>query len=142
MIRAAEPPLAKGFSARMCSTGMSPAGPHMHLGTGHSDTDAPVRPSVTRAFPRARLELERPRLHKVILLNDDYTPRDFVVTVLKAEFRMSEDQAHGVMMTAHRLGACVVAVFTRDVAETKATRATDLARAQGFPLMFTTEPEE
>ena len=46
------------------------------------------------------------------------------------------------MMTAHRRGVCVVAVFTKDVAETKATRATDAGKAAGYPLMFTTEPEE
>ena len=86
--------------------------------------------------------MQRPRLHKVILVNDDYTPREFVVTVLKAEFRLSEDQAHRVMITAHRRGVCVVAVYTREVAETKATRATDAGRRQGFPLLFTTEPEE
>ena len=52
---------------------------------------------------------------------------------------MSEDQAHKVMITAHRRGVCVVAVFTKDVAETKATRATDAGRAKGYPLLFTTE---
>jgi ATP-dependent Clp protease adaptor protein ClpS len=87
-------------------------------------------------------QVERPRLHKVILVNDDYTPREFVVTVLKGEFRMTEDEAYKVMITAHRRGVCVVAVYTRDVAETKATRATDMGRAKGYPLMFTTEPEE
>jgi ATP-dependent Clp protease adaptor protein ClpS len=46
------------------------------------------------------------------------------------------------MMTAHRKGACVVAVYARDIAETKATRATDMARSKGYPLLFTTEPEE
>jgi ATP-dependent Clp protease adaptor protein ClpS len=91
---------------------------------------------------KTQTQTERPRLHKVILINDDYTPREFVVTVLKAEFRMTEDQAHKVMITAHRRGACVVAVFTKDVAETKATRATDAGRAKGYPLLFTTEPEE
>jgi len=91
---------------------------------------------------KVKTKIERPRLHKVILVNDDYTPREFVVTVLKAEFRMTEDQAHKVMITAHRRGVCVVAVFTRDVAETKATRATDAGRAKGYPLLFTTEPEE
>jgi ATP-dependent Clp protease adaptor protein ClpS len=91
---------------------------------------------------RAKLKTERPRLHKVILLNDDYTPRDFVVAVLKAVFRMSEDQAARVMITAHQKGACVVAVYQRDIAETKATEATDAGRQAGFPLMFTTEPEE
>jgi len=62
--------------------------------------------------------------------------------VLKGEFRMSEDQAHRVMMTAHRRGVCVIAVYPKEVAETKATRATDAARKLGYPLLFTTEPEE
>jgi ATP-dependent Clp protease adaptor protein ClpS len=88
------------------------------------------------------VKTERPKLHKVILINDDYTPREFVVIVLKGEFRMSEDQAHKVMITAHRRGACVVGVFAKDIAETKATRATDAGRAKGYPLLFTTEPED
>ncbi|MBR0774672.1 ATP-dependent Clp protease adapter ClpS [Bradyrhizobium diazoefficiens] len=96
----------------------------------------------TRTKTKAEPKVERPRLHKVILINDDYTPREFVTMVLKAEFRMTEDQAYKVMITAHKLGSCVVAVFTRDVAETKATRATDAGRAKGYPLLFTTEPEE
>jgi len=93
--------------------------------------------------PRAKIlpKTERPRLHKVILVNDDFTPREFVVTVLKGEFRVSEDQAYRVMITAHRLGVCVVAVYTKDIAETKATRATDAGRSKGYPLLFTTEPE-
>jgi ATP-dependent Clp protease adaptor protein ClpS len=91
---------------------------------------------------KTKPKVERPRLHKVILVNDDFTPRSFVVQVLQAEFRMSEGQAQQVMMTAHRQGSCVVAVFVQDIAETKATRATDAARKQGYPLLFTTEPEE
>jgi ATP-dependent Clp protease adaptor protein ClpS len=91
---------------------------------------------------KVRLKTERPRLHKVILINDDYTPREFVVAVLKAEFRMNEDQAYRVMITAHKRGACVVAVFAQDVAESKATRATEMGRSKGYPLLFTTEPEE
>ena len=98
--------------------------------------------TVTKPKTRVKTKVERPKLHKVILVNDDYTPREFVVTVLKGEFRMTEDQAYKVMITAHKLGVCVVAVFTRDVAETKATRATDAGRAKGYPLQFTTEPEE
>jgi ATP-dependent Clp protease adaptor protein ClpS len=97
---------------------------------------------VTKPRAKVRPKIARPRLHKVILVNDDFTPREFVVTVLKGEFAMSEDQAYKVMITAHRRGTCVVAVFTRDVAETKATRATDAGRRAGFPLLFTTEPEE
>lgn len=98
--------------------------------------------SVTRPKTKPKVATERPKLHKVILVNDDFTPREFVVRVLKAEFRLSEDQAHNIMITAHRRGVCVVAVFTRDVAETKATRATEAGKAAGYPLLFTTEPEE
>jgi ATP-dependent Clp protease adaptor protein ClpS len=97
---------------------------------------------ISKPRTKARLKTERPRLHKVILVNDDFTPREFVVTVLKAEFRMNEDQAYWVMMTAHRRGACVVAVYTKDVAESKATRGTEAGRSKGYPLLFTTEPEE
>jgi len=96
----------------------------------------------SRPRTKVRLKTERPRLHKVILVNDDYTPREFVVAVLKAVFGMSEDQASRVMITAHMRGVCVVAVYARDIAETKATEGTDAGRSAGFPLLFTTEPEE
>ncbi|MBC7800341.1 MAG: ATP-dependent Clp protease adapter ClpS [Gemmatimonadaceae bacterium] len=98
----------------------------------------------TNTTSRVQLEIktERPRLHKVILVNDDFTPRDFVTTVLRVEFRLAEEQARRVMMTAHQRGVCVVAVFTKEIAEAKATNATDAGRKQGYPLLFTTEPEE
>ena len=98
--------------------------------------------NITTPRTKIRIEVERPRLHKVILVNDDYTPREFVVRVLKSEFRMNESQAHKVMMTAHQRGACVVAVYTKDVAEAKATNGTEAGRSKGYPLLFTTEPEE
>lgn len=88
------------------------------------------------------LKTARPPLYKVLLVNDDFTPREFVVRLLKDEFRVPEAQALGIMLTAHTKGVCVVAVFTHDVAETKATRATEAARSRGYPLLFTTEPEE
>ena len=90
---------------------------------------------------KVRPKTERPPLHKVILLNDDYTPREFVVQVLKAVFRMSAERAYHVMMTAHQRGVCVIAVYARDVAETKAKEATELGKQNGYPLFFTTEPE-
>jgi ATP-dependent Clp protease adaptor protein ClpS len=101
-----------------------------------------VAKTVVKTRTKVRTKTERPPLYKVILLNDDYTPREFVVQVLKAVFRMNESQAHRVMLTAHQRGACVIAVYTRDVAETKAKEATDLGKANGFPLYFTTEPEQ
>jgi ATP-dependent Clp protease adaptor protein ClpS len=102
-----------------------------------ADNDLKTKPKA-----REKLKTARPPLYKVILVNDDFTPRDFVVRVLKAEFRTTEDQAYRIMITAHTKGACVIAVFTREVAEDKATRATEMARNEGFPLLFTTEPEE
>jgi len=90
---------------------------------------------------KTRLQTKRPPLYKVILLNDDFTPREFVVQVLKAVFRMNADQSYAVMLTAHQKGACVIAVFTRDVAETKAQEATELGKSNGYPLFFATEPE-
>ncbi|MGI9387863.1 MAG: ATP-dependent Clp protease adapter ClpS [Methyloligellaceae bacterium] len=97
---------------------------------------------VTRPRTKVTPKTIRPRLHKVILINDDYTPREFVVKVLKGLFHMSEDQAHRIMITAHSRGVCVVAVFTKDIAETKADEGTEAGRRAGYPLMFTTEPEE
>jgi ATP-dependent Clp protease adaptor protein ClpS len=96
----------------------------------------------TKRQVKTEPHVERPRLHKVILFNDDYTPREFVVEVLKGVFRLNETQALNVMMTAHRKGVCVVAVFAQDVAETKAARGTEAGAAKGYPLRFGTEPEE
>jgi ATP-dependent Clp protease adaptor protein ClpS len=101
-----------------------------------------MRDVLTIPRTKVRTKTKRPHLYKVILINDDYTPREFVVMVLKAVFRMNEDQAYRVMMTAHQRGVCVVAVFARDVAETKATEGTELGRSAGYPLAFTTEPEQ
>jgi ATP-dependent Clp protease adaptor protein ClpS len=104
--------------------------------------------SQTVTPPRVKPKLKtvpktaRPPLYKVILLNDDFTPREFVVAVLKAVFRMGAEKAQAVMLTAHRKGACVIAVYTRDVAETKAKEATELGKQNGYPLYFTTEKEE
>jgi ATP-dependent Clp protease adaptor protein ClpS len=97
---------------------------------------------LTKPRLKLRRKTQRPKLYKVILLNDDYTPRGFVVSVLQGVFHMSEDQAYRVMITAHKRGVCVVAVFTKDVAETKATEATETGRRAGYPLAFTTEPEQ
>jgi ATP-dependent Clp protease adaptor protein ClpS len=97
---------------------------------------------VVKPRTKTKTRTQRPPLYKVILLNDDYTPREFVVQVLKAVFRMNQEQAYRVMMTAHMRGACVIAVYTRDVAETKAKEATELGKQKGYPLFFTTEPEE
>ena len=101
-----------------------------------------MSPTTVKPRPKTATTTQRPPLWKVILLNDDFTPREFVVQVLKAVFRMNESQAQRVMLTAHQKGACVIAVYTRDVAETKAKEATEMGKAKGYPLFFTTEKEE
>ena len=97
--------------------------------------------TTTKPKIKDEIKVERPGLHKVILVNDDFTPREFVVAVPEGAIP-HERQARRVMMTAHGRGACVVAVYTKDVAEAKATNATDAGRRKGYPLLFTTEPEE
>jgi ATP-dependent Clp protease adaptor protein ClpS len=103
---------------------------------------AVMSPTLVEPRSKTKPETQRPPLWKVILLNDDFTPREFVVLVLKAVFRMNESQAYRVMMTAHQKGACVIAVYTKDVADTKAKEATEMGKAKGYPLYFTTEKEE
>ncbi len=95
-----------------------------------------------RTRGETRTETRRPRLYKVILENDDYTPQEFVIMVLMKVFRMGEEEAYKVMMTAHQKGSSVVAVFTREIAEAKAKDGTDAGRKAGFPLLFNCEPED
>ncbi len=80
---------------------------------------------------------EKPKLYQVLLFNDDYTPREFVVMVLQYVFRADGSSAEKIMLTAHIKGSSVVAVYTKDIAETKVKEAMDLAKEAGFPLMFT-----
>ncbi len=88
-----------------------------------------------------RTETKKPRLWRVLLLNDDYTPMDFVVMVLERYFRKSEQEAQLIMLAVHRKGQGVAGVYTRDVAETKVAQVTQHARQEGHPLMVVAEPE-
>ena len=101
-----------------------------------------MSPTAVKPRNKTKPKIQRPPLWKVIPLNDDFTPREFVVQVLKAVFRLNESQAFRVMITAHQKGACVIAVYTQDVADTKAKEATEMGKAKGYPLYFTTEKEE
>ena len=98
--------------------------------------------TVTKPKTVVETKIEKPKLYKVILFNDDYTPRDFVLVILQSVFRTGESAGYHIMITAHQKGSCVVAVYTRDIAETKVKEAMDYAKEAGFPLMFTAEPEE
>jgi ATP-dependent Clp protease adaptor protein ClpS len=99
-------------------------------------------PTVVKPRAKTKPKTQRPPLWKVVLLNDDFTPREFVVQVRKTVFRLNESQAYWVTTTAHQKDACLIAVFTRDVAKAKAKEAIELGKAKGYPRYFTTEKEE
>lgn len=82
-----------------------------------------------------------PRMFKVIIFNDDFTPHDFVVDLLKSVFRKDTQTAATLTMQVHRGGSAVVEVYTRDIAETKVAKAIELARAGGHPLVLEAVPE-
>ena len=85
--------------------------------------------------------LKEPRMYKVLLLNDDYTPMDFVVSVLKHFFYLNEEVAIQVMLQVHLQGRGVCGVFTRDIAETKVVLVNDYARTNQYPLLCSMEPD-
>ncbi|RJF73371.1 ATP-dependent Clp protease adapter ClpS [Deinococcus cavernae] len=89
-----------------------------------------------------RTGTQRPRLWRVLLLNDDYTPMEFVVLVLERYFRKAEQEAQLIMLAVHHKGQGIAGVYTKDVAETKVAQVTDHARREGHPLMVVAEPED
>jgi ATP-dependent Clp protease adaptor protein ClpS len=95
----------------------------------------------TIADPEARQRLERPRLWRVLLHNDDYTTQDFVVWVLETVFHKATAEAVEIMLSVHRSGLGLAGVYTRDVAETKLKTTRQLAEQHEFPLLVTMEPE-
>ena len=99
---------------------------------GREDTAVLTRPKATTA---------RPPMYKVILVNDDYTPMEFVVYVLQRFFSMPSANAVQIMLKVHHSGSAVVGVFAREIAETKVKQVTDLARANEHPLLCTMEKE-
>ena len=94
------------------------------------------------ALQESKPELKRPPLFKVVLINDDYTPMEFVVEVLEVFFRMNREQATHVMLTVHTKGKGVCGVYTRDIAETKAAQVNQYARENEHPLLCEIEASE
>lgn len=96
------------------------------------DTGVAVKP---------KAKTKRPSMYKVLLLNDDYTPMEFVVHVLERFFGMSREHAVQIMLTVHNEGVAVVGVFTYEIAETKVTQVMDYARQHQHPLQCAMEKE-
>jgi ATP-dependent Clp protease adaptor protein ClpS len=112
-------------------------------GTAMSDNDrrggneGPNTGVVVKARPKTR----KPPMYKVLMLNDDYTPMEFVVHVLERFFQKSREEATRIMLHVHRRGVGVCGVYTYEVAETKVTQVMDLARQNQHPLQCTIEKE-
>jgi len=90
---------------------------------------------------RAKDETKKPRKFKVLLLNDDFTPMDFVCHLLVEVFKKSAAEATRLMLTVHQEGRGIAGIYSKEIAETKAIQAQQYARAEGHPLMATIEAE-
>ncbi|MDX1653810.1 MAG: ATP-dependent Clp protease adapter ClpS [Candidatus Competibacteraceae bacterium] len=101
----------------------------------------PLNPDSDRSpvAEKARPKLKRPRMYKVVLLNDDYTPMEFVVEVLECFFAMDREKATQVMLHVHTRGKGVCGVYTHDIAETKVAQVNDYSRSHQLPLLCTME---
>ena len=95
----------------------------------------------TGVVTETRPKTKRPPLYKVLLLNDDFTPMEFVVHVLERFFGVSNAQAVEIMLTVHQKGVALVGVYSHEIAETKVTQVMDLARRHQHPLQCTMEKE-
>lgn len=104
--------------------------------SGNSDDDADLD-VVIEARPKTR----KPPLYKVLLLNDDFTPMEFVVLILERFFGLTHAQSFEIMLTVHKKGVAVVGVFSHEIAETKVGQVMDFARRHQHPLQCTMEKE-
>ena len=112
--------------------------------TGSMDDsdDNDRQPGSHAVVEKVRPMLKKPPLYKVVLLNDDFTPMDFVIIVLETFFGMGREQATRVMLKVHTEGKGVCGVFTRDIAETKAAQVNQYSRENEQPLLCEIEPAE
>jgi ATP-dependent Clp protease adaptor protein ClpS len=104
-------------------------------------TGKPDRDGGTGTQTLERTKTKKPQLYRVVMHNDDYTTQEFVVHVLITFFKKDPTEAQHLMLKVHMTGKAIVAVYTKDIAETKVAQVTDYAREQGHPLMVTMEPD-
>ena len=110
-------------------------------GMANKDDDINNDFSDTSVLVKKRSKLKKPPLYKVLLLNDDFTPMDFVVHVLEKFFAIGHEKAVQIMLTVHKKGIAVVGVYSHDIAETKVTQVMDYSRRNQHPLQCTMEKE-
>ncbi len=115
----------------------------------NDDDNKPISPGMAPrhadgdglAVEEAKPKLKKPKLYKVLLLNDDYTPMEFVIIVLQRHFQMSREKAVRIMLNVHQKGQGVCGVYTCEIAESKVRQVLEFAAANDHPLQCTMEPE-
>ncbi len=91
---------------------------------------------------KIKVSLQPPKMWKVVFLNDDHTPMEFVMELLTTIFKHSEHDAKDLTMEIHNTGSAVVGIYTHEIAEQRGIESTQLARSNGFPLQVTLEQEQ
>jgi len=140
------PGLSGGSAEPRPSSGPAPENP-TGPGGGNGGVDTPPgngdngTGTGTDVVVKARPKTRKPAMYKVLMLNDDYTPMEFVVHVLERFFQKNREEATQIMLHVHRRGVGVCGVFTYEVAETKVTQVMDLARQNQHPLQCTIEKD-
>ena len=97
--------------------------------------------NVASIITQEKVELKKPKLFKVILLNDDYTPMEYVVNLIKIVFRKNESEAVNIMLMVHKKGSGVCGIFTKEIAETKVETVLKMAKSDQHPLKCIMEPD-
>jgi ATP-dependent Clp protease adaptor protein ClpS len=108
---------------------------NLQLTLGKDSDDSAADSEGGLAVLPAKPKLKRPSMYKVVLLNDDYTPMDFVVEVLEVFFSMTREKATHIMLTVHVHGKAVCGIYTRDIAETKAAQVNQYSKENQHPLL-------
>lgn len=134
--------LENGLRLIMSNRQMRPVemGPQMSIRASIRGAGGEPEHDQELAVRESKPTLQKPPLYKVLLLNDDYTPMDFVVVVLEQFFRKSREEATQIMFNVHQRGAGVCGVFTREIAETKVDEVMEFSGQNHHPLQCTLEP--
>ena len=95
----------------------------------------------TNVLTKEKIKLKKPKLYKVILLNDDYTPMEYVVSLLKIVFKKTENEAVNIMLMVHKKGSGICGIFTKEIAETKVEAVLKMAKSDQHPLQCIMEQD-
>jgi ATP-dependent Clp protease adaptor protein ClpS len=134
------PSISDDFARSLYPVESALAGPQL-AGPGRGEGDGDDGTTGTGTVTKTRVQTKKPALYKVLMLNDDYTPMEFVVLTLQRFFKMTIEDATRVMLAVHQRGVGVCGIFTYEVAETKVSQVIDFAREHQHPLQCTLEKD-